>query len=156
MRIVLQRVSSACVTVDNAGAPSVVGRIGRGLLLLVGFGKDDTQDKIAPMLEKICHLRLFPAGENHFHVSVKDICGEILIVSQFTLYGSTAKGRRPDFFAAMEPNAASTLYDAFVQQAHALVGDAGGGIRAIQSGVFGAVMQVQLTNDGPVTLILEN
>jgi len=144
MRIVLQRVSRAKVTVDGR----VTGQIGRGLLLLAGFTEGDTEDALAWMAKKVLQLRIFPDGEGKMNRSVEEVDGAILVVSQFTLYGDARKGNRPSFIAAARPEIAIPLYERFLQ----LLRDAG---RPVETGEFGAMMDVELVNDGPVTLILE-
>jgi D-tyrosyl-tRNA(Tyr) deacylase len=145
MKVILQRVTSASVTVDG----SVVGQIGRGLVLLVGFGKGDNETNIAPMIEKICKLRIFENEAKKFDKDIIEAGGEVLAISQFTLFADTSKGRRPDFFQALEPQEASRLFDLFVGELRATP------ITKVATGVFGAKMQVSLTNDGPVTITLE-
>jgi D-tyrosyl-tRNA(Tyr) deacylase len=144
MRIVLQRVSRAKVTVDGR----VTGEIGRGLLLLAGFADGDTDDALAWMADKVVGLRIFPDDEGKMNRSVEEIGGGLLVVSQFTLYGDTRKGRRPSFVDAARPEAAIPLYERFLQMLRATG-------RPVQTGEFGAMMDVELVNDGPVTLILE-
>ena len=143
MRAVLQRVQSASVTVDGA----VVGQIGTGLLALVAVGRSDTPEKLSPFVEKVVSLRVFPDGASHFGRSLIDVGGALLLVPQFTLYGDTRKGRRPDFTAAAPPAEASALFDTLVERFRAR------GI-AVDTGRFGADMQVALVHDGPVTLIV--
>ena len=145
MRVLLQRVSKASVSVEG----KVLGEISRGLLLLTGFGKGDDESKLLPMLEKIINFRIFPDEKGRFDKSVLDIGGEILVVSQFTLYADTTKGRRPDFFNALEPDKARALCDSFVELLKAK------GIAKVACGEFGAHMFVNLENDGPVTIMLE-
>lgn len=146
MRVVLQRVSSASVRVNGA----VVGEIGQGVLLLVGVAVGDTPAQAEWLANKIATLRVFPAsdGSSHFDRSLLDVGGAALVVSQFTLYGQTRKGRRPDFVQAARPEVAAPLIEDFIARLRAL------GIPT-QSGVFGADMKVALVNDGPVTLILD-
>jgi len=144
VRIVLQRVSAASVSVDG----DVLGRIGTGLLLLVGIAPDDGEIDLEKTAEKVCNLRIFPDEAGKMNRSLLDISGEILAISQFTLYGDTAKGRRPSFVGAARPELAEPLFDAF---AEALRNQ---GLR-VETGRFGARMSVLLTNDGPVTLVLE-
>lgn len=145
MRVVLQRVTSASVTIER----EVVGRIGRGFLLLVGFGPDDDEDALDWMADKLVGLRLFPDDEGRMNRSLEDVGGDLLAVSQFTLYGDTSRGRRPSFVGAAPPERAEALYERFVAR---LRERAPG---AVETGRFGAMMQVELVNDGPVTLILE-
>jgi D-aminoacyl-tRNA deacylase len=144
MRIVLQRVSRARVTVEGR----VTGEIGRGLLLLAGFTDGDSEDALAWMADKVVGLRIFPDDEGKMNRSVQEIGGELLVVSQFTLYGDTRKGRRPSFIDAARPEVAIPLYERFV----ALLRATG---LPVGTGEFGAMMDVELVNDGPVTLILE-
>jgi D-tyrosyl-tRNA(Tyr) deacylase len=144
MRIVLQRVSRARVTVGGR----VTGEIGAGLLLLVGFTEGDGEAEVGWMAEKVVGLRIFPDDEGKMNRSVEEAGGAVLIVSQFTLYGDARKGRRPSFIEAARPETAIPLYERFVE----LVRATG---RPVATGEFGAMMDVELVNDGPVTLILE-
>jgi D-tyrosyl-tRNA(Tyr) deacylase len=144
MRIVLQRVSCARVTVEDR----VTGEIGRGLLLLAGFTDGDTEETLAWMADKVVGLRIFPDDEGKMNRSVEEVDGGLLVVSQFTLYGDTRKGRRPSFVDAARPEVAIPLYERFVQILRATG-------RPVGTGEFGSMMQVELVNDGPVTLILE-
>jgi D-tyrosyl-tRNA(Tyr) deacylase len=145
MKVVIQRVSRAKVTVKE----QVLGEISAGLLLLIGFGKGDTSLEIPAMIEKILTLRIFPNSEGRFDRSVLDIQGEVLAVSQFTLYADTSKGRRPEFFNALEPGPAQKLFEEFVQALRTALPS------KVAAGQFGAMMQVELVNDGPVTITLE-
>ncbi|HEX8321077.1 D-aminoacyl-tRNA deacylase [Longimicrobium sp.] len=144
MRIVLQRVARARVTVGER----VTGEIGPGLLLLVGFTDGDGDEALAWMAEKVAGLRIFADDEGKMNRSVQDAGGGLLVVSQFTLYGDTRKGRRPSFVEAARPEIAIPLYERFLEMLRAT------GL-PVQTGEFGAMMQVELVNDGPVTLILE-
>jgi D-aminoacyl-tRNA deacylase len=144
MRIVLQRVSRARVTVEGR----VTGEIGRGLLLLAGFTDADTEEALAWMADKVVTLRIFPDDEGKMNRSVEEIGGGLLVVSQFTLYGDTRKGRRPSFVQAARPEVAIPLYERFLEMLRATG-------RPVQTGEFGAMMEVELVNDGPVTLVLE-
>ena len=144
MRIVLQRVLRAGVTIEGM----VRGEIDRGLLLLAGFHDDDTEETLHWMAEKIVGLRIFPDVEGKMNRSLDEIGGAVLVVSQFTLYGDTRKGRRPSFVEAARPEIAIPLYERFVEMLRELA------VR-VETGEFGAMMQVELVNDGPVTLILE-
>ncbi len=144
MRVVLQRVSRARVTVDGR----VTGEIGRGLLLLAGFTDGDTEEALAWMADKVVGLRIFPDDEGKMNRSVEEVDGGLLVVSQFTLYGDTRKGRRPSFVEAARPEVAVPLYERFLQMLRATG-------RPVRTGEFGAMMDVELVNDGPVTLILE-
>lgn len=145
MRVVLQRVTASQVTIDR----QVVGKIGRGLNLLVGIAATDTEAELDWMAQKCLNLRVFPSeGSSSFDQSVLDIQGEILAISQFTLYGDCRKGRRPSFDAAASPTEAALLYHQFVDKLkHS-------GLK-VETGKFGAMMQVSIENDGPVTLLLE-
>jgi D-tyrosyl-tRNA(Tyr) deacylase len=127
----------------------VAGRIARGFLLLVGFGKDDDETALAWMADKIVSLRLFPDDEGRMNRGIGDVEGGMLVVSQFTLYGDTRKGRRPSFIDAAPPETAIPLYERFVE----LLRERAPG--PVETGEFGAMMDVDLVNDGPVTLILE-
>ena len=144
MRIVLQRVSSARVTV----AGKVTGEIGKGLLLLAGFTATDTTDAVDWMADKIATLRIFGDDAGKMNLALEDVSGGVLVVSQFTLYGDAAKGRRPSFIAAAPPEIATPLYERFVE-AFRVRG------HQVATGEFGAMMNVELVNDGPVTLVLE-
>ncbi|HEU0076353.1 MAG TPA: D-aminoacyl-tRNA deacylase [Longimicrobiaceae bacterium] len=144
MRVVLQRVAGARVTVDGR----VVGEIGRGLLLLAGFTGGDTEETLRWMTDKVVGLRVFTDAGGKMNLSVEEVDGAVLVVSQFTLYGDARKGRRPSFVEAARPEVAVPLYEKFVE----MLRDAG---RPVETGEFGAMMQVELTNDGPVTLLLE-
>lgn len=145
MRVVLQRVSRASVTID--GRPS--GAIGRGYLVLAGFGAQDDEACLRWMAEKIVGLRLFADGEGKMNLDLGTAGGGLLVVSQFTLYGDARRGRRPSFIDAAPPEQAEALYERFV----AILRDIAPG--AVETGEFGAMMNVELVNDGPVTLILE-
>ncbi len=144
MRIVLQRVREARVTVEG----EELARIGRGLLLLVAIGPQDTEEDLQFWARKVPDLRVFPDQGGKFDRSLRDVHGEVLCVSQFTLYGDCLHGRRPDFTQAAPPEKAAELYELFVRLLRAE------GL-PVQSGRFGARMEVALVNDGPVTLILE-
>lgn len=145
MRVVLQRVTTAEVRIDDG----VSGRIGRGFVVLAGFGRNDDETTLAWMADKIVGLRLFADGDGRMNLDLDSVGGEILVVSQFTLYGDARKGRRPSFVAAADPAVAVPLYDRFLE----LLEDRVPG--RVQCGEFGAMMDVELVNDGPVTLILE-
>lgn len=144
MRVVLQRVARAQVRVDGR----VVGSIGRGYLLLVGFTSGDDDETLRWMADKISGLRLFPDSEGKINLPIDEVAGELLVVSQFTLYGDVRKGRRPSFVGAAPPEEAERLYDRFVDSLRR-------GTIPVATGEFGALMEVELTNDGPVTLIIE-
>ena len=145
MVVLAQRVSEASVTVEG----SVTGAIGAGLLLLVGIHLKDTQREVAWMAGKCARLRIFPDAEDRMNLSLLDTGGDALAVSQFTLYGNVQKGNRPAFIEAAPPEHASRLYDAFVSELSTLLQ------RPVQTGVFGAAMEVRLCNDGPVTIWIE-
>jgi len=149
MRVLLQRVGRAEVRIrDAAAAPRVSGRIDRGYVLLVGFTTTDGEEQVAWMAEKVVGLRLFADAEDKMNLALADVGGAMLVVSQFTLYGDARKGRRPSFIDAARPEIAIPLYDQFVRRLR----DAG--VR-VETGEFGAMMDVELVNDGPVTLWLE-
>lgn len=145
MRIVLQRVSRAEVRVEGR----TTGAIKQGFLLLVGFTSLDTEDSLSWMADKIIGLRLFGDAESKMNLALEDVGGGLLVVSQFTLYGDARKGRRPSFIDAAPPEIAIPLYERFV----ALLRERAPG--PVETGEFGAMMAVELVNDGPVTLILE-
>jgi D-tyrosyl-tRNA(Tyr) deacylase len=144
MRVVLQRVARAAVAIDGR----TVGEIGRGFCLLVGFTHGDTAAQVAWMAEKVVGLRLFGDAEGKMNLGLAEVGGGLLVVSQFTLYGDAAKGRRPSFIDAARPEVAIPLYERFVAELRAR------GV-AVATGEFGADMQVDILNDGPVTLLLE-
>ena len=144
MRLLLQRVSRAEVRVGER----VTGRIARGYLLFVGFTHADTEDQLVWMADKVVGLRLFADADDKMNLSLADVSGALLVVSQFTLYGDAAKGRRPSFIDAARPEGAIPLYERFL----VLLGARG---IHTESGEFGAMMDVELVNDGPVTLWLE-
>ena len=145
MRAVVQRVSRACVRVDG----EVVGEIQRGLLVLLGVTHDDTAEQAKWLAEKIAGLRIFTDDEGKMNRDVQEVNGGVLVVSQFTLYGDCSKGRRPSFVDAAPPEIAVPLYESFINALKAL------GIPTA-TGKFGAMMQVELINDGPVTLIVDS
>ncbi len=145
MRSVVQRVSEASVSVDG----TVGGRIGKGVVVLLGIRSADNGGDICWMAEKIANLRIFEDAQGKMNLSLFDIGGEMLIVSQFTLYGDCRKGRRPGYSAAAPPSVAEPLYEKFIATV------AGMNIRTA-TGTFGAMMDVSLTNDGPVTLLLDS
>jgi len=144
MRVVLQRVTRASVTIDG----QVAGAIERGFCLLVGFTHGDTPAEGEWMAEKIVGLRVFSDAEGKMNLALADVGGALLVISQFTLYGDAAKGRRPSFIDAARPEIAIPLYEAFLQALRSK------GVR-VESGEFGADMLVEIHNDGPVTLVLE-
>ena len=144
MRAVLQRVSRASVTIDG----EVVGAINRGLVVLLGVTHGDTPEQARWLAEKIAGLRMFADDDDKMNRDVADAAGAVLVVSQFTLYGNCEKGRRPSFIAAARPEQAVPLYEQFITELKAL------GV-PVATGRFGAMMQVELVNDGPVTVIVE-
>lgn len=146
MRVVVQRVSHARVTVSGR----VTGEIGRGLLVFQGIAGDDAASDGEWLASKITRLRIFEDTEGKMNLSVVDVSGGILLVSQFTLHASTAKGTRPSFNAAARPEVARPLYELFQQQLAQALG------RPVATGEFGAMMQVDLANDGPVTLVIDS
>ncbi len=144
MRAVVQRVSRAEVSVDGA----TVGRIGKGYLLLLGVGQNDTEAKAQKLWNKIFKMRIFEDGSGKTNLSLADVDGEVLIVSQFTLYANCKRGNRPSFTDAGTPDEAERLYEHFAELASA-------DIPNVQTGRFGAMMEVSLTNDGPFTICLD-
>jgi D-tyrosyl-tRNA(Tyr) deacylase len=145
MKVVIQRVKGASVRVEGR----IVGEIGHGLVLLVGFAKGDTEACLGPVIDKIVTMRIFANEEGRFDRDITQAQGEILVISQFTLLADTTKGRRPEFFQALEPDKARALFTNFVEALR------GRPVGKVATGVFGAMMEVTLTNDGPVTIILE-
>ncbi len=144
MRAVLTRVNSASVTIDH----QVVGKIGKGFLILLGVGPEDTEEKCRYLAEKALSLRIFEDENEKMNLGLSDVGGEVLVVSQFTLYGNCRKGRRPSFTDAANPELGNRLYEKFL----ACCAELG---YPPQHGIFGADMQVESVNDGPVTLILD-
>ena len=145
MRIVIQRVTQASVVIES----TVKGEIEQGLLLLAGFCGDDTEEDLKWMAGKVVQLRIFGDSEGKMNLSVQDVQGDILIISQFTLYANTKKGNRPSYINAAPPAVAIPLYERCV----ALLEDALG--KTVQTGEFGADMKVSLLNDGPVTIVMD-
>ncbi len=145
MRAVVQRVTRAKVTVDD----KPVGEIGNGLVVLLGIARDDTKLDAAYLAEKITSLRIFDDEKGKMNLSLKDVNGGALIVSQFTLYGDVRRGLRPSWIDAAAPEVAEPLYDFFVRQTRTMIG-------AVATGAFRAMMQVELVNDGPVTILLDS
>jgi D-tyrosyl-tRNA(Tyr) deacylase len=146
MKTVVQRVSSASVTIDS----KIVADIQKGLLVLVGIEDADTQEDINWLCQKITNLRVFGDENEVMNLSVKDIDGEIIVVSQFTLHASTKKGNRPSYIKAAKPEVAIPLYESFVKQIEKELG------KKVQTGIFGADMKVSLLNDGPVTIQMDS
>lgn len=145
MKVLLQRVSGASVLSEGR----IVGEIGPGLLALTGFGKSDTEEDLEWMSKKITGIRIFPDSNNSMNLSVNDINGDILIVSQFTLHADSKKGKRPSFMNAALPERAELLYNLFIE----IVSHSG---LMVKSGVFGAMMEVSLVNNGPVTIMIDS
>jgi D-aminoacyl-tRNA deacylase len=146
MRVVLQRVSEASVSIHG----TVAGRIGRGLVLLVGYEPTDGPEDIDWLATKLVQLRLFDDAEGGMNLSLVDAGGDILLISQFTLFASTRKGTRPSWHRAAKPEIAKPLYEAFHARLEAVLG------RPVPTGEFGADMKVSLVNDGPVTLLIDS
>ena len=146
MRLVLQRVSSASVTIEG----QVTGQIAAGLLILAGIEHEDTAEDAAWLTQKVTQMRIFGDAEGKMNLCVKDIGGDVLVVSQFTLHASTKKGNRPSFIRAARPERAIPLYDQFLTMLEAEMG------RKVERGIFGADMKVALVNDGPVTICLDS
>lgn len=145
MKLVVQRVSYASVKVDG----KTVGKINEGLMILLGAKKGDTEKDVEYCVEKAINLRIFNDENDKMNLSVKDINGEMLVISQFTLYGDTSHGRRPSFIEAEEPARANELYELFVKKARE------SGLK-VETGIFRADMKVELLNNGPVTLMIES
>jgi D-tyrosyl-tRNA(Tyr) deacylase len=145
MKTVIQRVSQSSVTINN----EIVAQIQNGLLVLVGIEDADQQEDIVWLASKIANLRIFADDHNLMNLSIKDIDGEIIVVSQFTLHAQTKKGNRPSYIKASKPNIAIPLYESFVKQMELELG------KKVQTGQFGADMKVSLVNDGPVTIIMD-
>jgi D-tyrosyl-tRNA(Tyr) deacylase len=146
MRLVIQRVSEASVSIDG----QTKGKIGQGLLVLVGIENDDDSSDVEYLSKKIISMRIFGDSEGKMNLSVMDVQGEILLISQFTLHAATQKGNRPSFIKAARPEKAIPLYEYFIQQLQLLLS------KTIQTGTFGADMKVSLINDGPVTIIMDS
>ncbi len=145
MRCVIQRVSRARVLVDD----ETVGEIGTGILVLLGVSRGDSEKEAVYLLEKTLNLRIFEDSDGKMNLSLLDIKGDLLIVSQFTLYGDTRRGRRPSFIEAAAPEKANFLYEFFVAEARKQ-------IKQVETGRFQAMMNVELVNDGPVTILLDS
>ena len=145
MRVVIQKVTQASVSIEN----QIVASIDKGLLVLVGIEDGDTNEDIAWLSSKIVNLRVFDDDNGVMNLSVKEVEGEVLIVSQFTLYASTKKGNRPSYIKAARPEVAIPIYEAFIKQVESLLG------KRVPTGQFGAMMQVSLCNDGPVTILID-
>lgn len=144
MKTLIQRVTNANVEVDN----KIIGEIKQGLVVLLGISNEDTEETVKQIVNKIANLRIFSDDNGKMNLSIKDIKGEFLVISQFTLYADCTKGNRPSFSGAGKPEYANKLYEQFIKEAEEL------GIHT-EHGIFGADMKVSLTNDGPVTILLE-
>lgn len=145
MKFVIQRVTEASVTVDQR----IIGSIGTGFLVLIGAGKDDTKENADYLIKKMIGLRIFQDENGKTNLSLKDVCGSLLLVSQFTLYANCKKGNRPSFIDAGDPQEAEALYEYVISECRKQV-------PVVETGSFGADMKVALVNDGPFTIILEN
>jgi D-tyrosyl-tRNA(Tyr) deacylase len=145
MRALIQRVSQANVTIDE----KIVGQIGKGLLIFLGIGIEDNENTVKTLVDKIVKLRVFPDQQGKMNLSLLDIHGEVLVVSQFTLHADVSRGRRPSFTKAAPPSIAIPLYELFKEtcKKHSLT---------VESGIFGAYMNVELCNDGPVTIWIDS
>jgi D-tyrosyl-tRNA(Tyr) deacylase len=147
MRIVIQRVREASVEIEDGPERS----IGRGLVVFVAAGEGDTKEDLKYCVDKTVHLRIFPDADGNFDRSLRDVGGDLLVVPNFTLYGDVSKGRRPGFYDAMDPGPAEELFDAYVESvaANDEIGD-------VQTGEFGAMMEVEVVNAGPVTIAVDS
>ncbi len=145
MKLVIQRVSQASVAVDDR----IIGEIGKGFLVLIGVGKDDTKETADKYIRKMLGLRIFEDENGKTNLSLKDVDGQLLLVSQFTLYASCRKGNRPSFIEAGDPETAEALYEYMTRQCRRE-------IPVVETGEFGAEMKVSLVNDGPFTIVLDN
>ncbi|MEZ5106919.1 MAG: D-aminoacyl-tRNA deacylase [Draconibacterium sp.] len=146
MRIVIQKVSKASVTIEKR----VVSSIGKGLLVLVGIEDADTDEDIDWLVRKMLQLRIFDDENGVMNLSVQDVAGDIIIVSQFTLHASTKKGNRPSYIRASKPDFAVPMYEKFIKKTEEILG------KNVGTGIFGAMMDVALVNDGPVTIIIDS
>jgi len=146
MRVVIQRVSSASVVVEN----DTVSSIGKGLMVLLGIEHDDTEEDAVWLAGKLAQMRIFADAEDKMNLNVLDVGGEVLVVSQFTLHASTRKGNRPSFIRSARPETAIPLYEYFLQSIEQLMG------KPVAKGIFGADMKVSLVNDGPVTITMDS
>ena len=144
MRLVIQRVTSASVRVDN----EIVGEIGKGYVILIGVAPEDTKEVVDRLVKKVLQLRIFEDDQGKTNLSIQDVSGELLLISQFTLYADCRKGNRPSFVPAAKPDLANELYDYFIEKCRQT-------ISKVETGSFGADMKVSLVNDGPFTIVLE-
>lgn len=148
MKAIVQRVKSASVKIP---VENYVAKISKGLLILLGIKTGDTENDVLFVADKCCNLRIFEDDEDKMNKSVKDVSGEILIISQFTIYGETSKGNRPSFIEAARPEEAVPLYNKFISRVKMNLGE-----EKVQAGIFGAMMDIELINYGPVTVIVES
>jgi len=146
MRVVLQKVSKASVTVED----EVVSSIGNGLLILLGIEDADTEEDIEWLVKKITQLRIFNDENGVMNLSLKDVAGDVIVVSQFTLHANTKKGNRPSYIRASKPDFAVPMYEKFIRKTETVLG------KKVGTGKFGAMMDVELVNDGPVTVIIDS
>ena len=146
MKLVIQRVTSSSLYIEG----SLISQIKQGLAVFIGISKSDSENVIDKLVKKLLNLRVFEDENSKMNYSILDIEGEILLVSQFTLYADTRKGNRPSFINAADPKNAEPLYNKFLEKLHIVLGD------NLKTGRFGANMQIELVNDGPVTIIVEN
>ncbi|MCG8575621.1 MAG: D-aminoacyl-tRNA deacylase [Flavobacteriales bacterium] len=145
MKVVIQRVAEASVSIEQ----KIEGQIGKGLLILLGIGLEDSQEDIDWLCKKIVNLRIFSDDEGLMNLSIGDVEGDVLLISQFTLHAKTKKGNRPSYIKAAPPELAIPLYEKFIERLSTELG------KKIQTGEFGANMQVSLINDGPVTIVID-
>lgn len=145
MKFVIQRVSHASVTVDN----NMIGKINRGFLVLIGIGSEDTRKEADVLIRKMCGLRIFEDMDGKTNLALKDVSGEVLLISQFTLYANCRKGNRPSFIEAGNPQKANELYEYIIAECKKQ-------LPVVETGSFGADMKVELLNDGPFTIILDS
>ena len=148
MRALIQRVSHGAVKIENS---KYYKEINKGIVLLLGISEDDSENEIDYLAEKCCNLRIFEDSNQKINLGLKDINGEVLLISQFTLYADTRKGNRPSFNKAAKPAEAEKLYNLFSKKMKSILGD-----EKIKEGIFGAMMEVTIINDGPVTVLVES
>lgn len=146
MRVVLQRVSEASVTIDQ----KIKGKIGQGILILLGIEEEDSTQDIDWLVQKITQLRIFSDENGKMNLSIQDLMGEFLVISQFTLHASTKKGNRPSYIKAARPETAIPLYERFIMELKSY------SALKVEEGIFGADMKVSLINDGPVTILIDS
>ncbi len=151
MRALVQRVKSGSVTINNESGEKYFKEIGNGIVILLGVTHTDTEKEVNFVADKCANLRIFPDAEDKMNLSLKDVAGEALVISQFTLYGDARKGNRPNFMNAAHPEIAEQLYDKFVQRLQNNIGR-----EKVKTGIFGAMMRVEIINDGPVTILVES